>query len=185
VEFSWAGENARIIGTVVHRLLQEAGRRGGLEFDKSELDRLQTVAVSLLAHQGVPMAYLEKSARQVRKALEAALASERGQWMLSAEHSEVESELPLSMVVDGRVRRMVLDRTFVDAEGTRWIIDYKTGMHGGGAVDEFLDREQERYRMQLENYARAMQLLEERPVRLGLYFPLLDGWREWEYKVTG
>ena len=31
----------------------------------------------------------------------------------------------------------------------------------------------------LERYARLFARIETRPLRLGLYFPLLNGWREW------
>jgi hypothetical protein len=48
-------------------------------------------------------------------------------------------------------------------------------------VESFLDRERERYRAQLERYARLMRGMDDHPVRLGLYFPLLGGWREWEF----
>jgi ATP-dependent exoDNAse (exonuclease V) beta subunit len=74
---------------------------------------------------------------------------------------------------------VIVDRTFVDADGTRWIVDYKTGTHEGADVEAFLDREQERYRGQLEQYAALLRVLDPRPIRLGLYFPLLNGWREW------
>ena len=30
-------------------------------------------------------------------------------------------------------------------------------------------------------FQRELQRLERRPVKLGLYFPLLRGWREWDY----
>ncbi|MCW8874689.1 MAG: PD-(D/E)XK nuclease family protein, partial [Gammaproteobacteria bacterium] len=79
----------------------------------------------------------------------------------------------------GRIWHLVLDRTFVDADGTRWIIDYKTGSHAGGGREEFLDREQERYRAQLERYAALLRRIDSRPIRLGLYFPLMAAWREW------
>ena len=75
----------------------------------------------------------------------------------------------------------VIDRSFVDSGGTRWIVDYKTGRHEGGDVERFLDQEQERYRPQLERYAVLMSALEPRPTRLGLYFPALRGWREWAF----
>jgi len=74
----------------------------------------------------------------------------------------------------------VFDRTFVDAEGVRWIVDFKLSRHEGADKEAFLDAERERYRDQLEKYARAMHGMDQRPVRLGLYFPLLRGWREWE-----
>jgi hypothetical protein len=50
----------------------------------------------------------------------------------------------------------------------------------GWGLDAFLDREQERYRSQLERYATVLRKLDARPIRLGLYFPLLGGWREWD-----
>ncbi|MGH8415502.1 MAG: hypothetical protein ACRESX_12295, partial [Gammaproteobacteria bacterium] len=74
----------------------------------------------------------------------------------------------------------VIDRTFVDAEGIRWIVDYKTSRHRGGDVETFLIQEQSRYRQQLENYARLMRGLEQRRVKVGLYFPLLRRFVEWE-----
>ena len=74
-----------------------------------------------------------------------------------------------------------IDRTFVDQDGTRWIIDYKTSRHEEEDVDAFLDQQQERYRDQLEKYGALMKLQVEEPIKLGLYFPLLQGWREWEY----
>ena len=34
-----------------------------------------------------------------------------------------------------------IDRTFVDQDGTRWIIDYKTSRHEEEDVDAFLDQQ--------------------------------------------
>jgi hypothetical protein len=75
----------------------------------------------------------------------------------------------------------VVDRTFVDSEGTRWIVDFKLSRHEGADRDAFLDSENERYRPQLERYARVVRGLDARPIRLGLYFPLLHAWREWSF----
>jgi ATP-dependent exoDNAse (exonuclease V) beta subunit len=85
----------------------------------------------------------------------------------------------LSGVIGGQVVHAILDRTFVDATGTRWIVDFKTGSHEGGAAKAFLDSEVERYRPQLAVYAQLMHALTAAPVRVGLYFPLLGAWREW------
>jgi hypothetical protein len=73
----------------------------------------------------------------------------------------------------------VIDRTFVDEGGVRWIIDYKTSQSPGEDLENFLEAEKERYREQLERYARLMALRDNRPIRLGLYFPLLGAWLEW------
>jgi ATP-dependent exoDNAse (exonuclease V) beta subunit len=81
-------------------------------------------------------------------------------------------------VIDGEAVRGLVDRTFIDA-GVRWIIDFKTSAHEGGRLESFHDEQQRRYRDQMERYARILTPLGN-PVRLGLYFPLLDEWREWE-----
>ncbi len=91
-----------------------------------------------------------------------------------------QSELKLTGATEEGLVNIVVDRTFVDEHGTRWIVDYKTGTHEGADVEAFLDREQERYRKQLEHYAELMRGIDSRPIRLGLYFPLLNGWRDWE-----
>jgi ATP-dependent exoDNAse (exonuclease V) beta subunit len=83
-------------------------------------------------------------------------------------------------VLDGKLVDIVIDRTFVDEQGVRWIVDYKTGMHEGGDLQAFLDSEQARYREQLERYAALLRQTGAQPIRVALYFPLLRGWREWE-----
>jgi ATP-dependent exoDNAse (exonuclease V) beta subunit len=69
-----------------------------------------------------------------------------------------------------------VDRVFRTVEDVRWIVDYKTSRHEGADREAFLDSERERYRGQLEAYARALASGE---TRLGLYFPVLSAWREW------
>jgi ATP-dependent helicase/nuclease subunit A len=181
VEFDWAGETARHVGTVVHRLLQYIGNIGVDHVGSGDLRRFEQIGRKMLARLGVPGGRLNAAVEEICSALQAALDDERGQWILSGQHEKASCELALSGIRDGSVDHMVIDRTFVDENGTRWIIDYKTGAHTGGGVDEFLDREQERYRQQLERYANIMSKMEGRPIRLGLYFPLLGGWREWSF----
>ncbi|MGB0750477.1 MAG: PD-(D/E)XK nuclease family protein, partial [Gammaproteobacteria bacterium] len=111
-------------------------------------------------------------------ALTAMVDDERGAWLL-ADHLEGEVELALAQTSSEGVRELVVDRTFVDEDGTRWIVDYKTGGHEGGDLTTFLDTEQERYSAQLENYAKVMREMDDRPIRLGLYFPLIRAWRDW------
>ena len=115
--------------------------------------------------------------------LHALKGDERGRWTLSA-HANAHSEFRLSGIVDGVLVNVAIDRTFVDEPGTRWIIDYKTGTHLGGERAHFLDNERLRYQAQLERYAALMQRLDPsgvQPIKLGLYFPQLSGWREWDF----
>jgi ATP-dependent exoDNAse (exonuclease V) beta subunit len=72
------------------------------------------------------------------------------------------------------IRTYAIDRVFRAKDGVRWIVDFKTSRHEGTELEKFLDEERRRYEPQLNNYASAFDV-----VRLGLYFPLLRGWREW------
>jgi ATP-dependent exoDNAse (exonuclease V) beta subunit len=74
---------------------------------------------------------------------------------------------------------LVIDRTFLDEDGNRWIVDYKTSSHTGSDLEEFLDREQERYRDQMERYSAIMRRTDRRPIMIGLDFTMIGGWREW------
>ncbi len=185
VEFDWVTETARHVGTVVHRELQRFAREGGaLPGSAVERAAMQRRYAAELAELGVPY---ERRNAAVAKALEAVrrtLDDERGRWLLDASHGSAQSELALTGVVDGGLVSIVIDRTFVDASGVRWIVDYKTSSHEGAGLDEFLDNERERYRGQLERYAQLMRALGDEPIRLGLYFPLLSGWREWAPDVA-
>ena len=181
IEFGWAGETARHVGTVVHRLLQHIGTVGVDHVKSGDLRRFVQIGRKMLARLGVPEGRIKVALEEIDAALQVALEDERSRWILSGLHEKADCELALSGKRGSSIDHMVIDRTFVDEHGTRWIIDYKTGAHTGGGVDEFLDREQERYRQQLERYAVIMSKMEERPIRLGLYFPLLGGWREWSF----
>ncbi len=179
IEFDWASEAARHIGTIVHRYLQRMAEEGVARWDAARIAALRPVLRAALRAEGVPAAELAEAGERVGEALRGVLADERGRWILSETHAEAATELRLSAQLDGQVVHVALDRTFVDAQGTRWIVDYKTGVHQGGDLAAFLDREQERYREQLDRYAKVMAGLDPRPVRLALYFPLLRAWREW------
>jgi ATP-dependent exoDNAse (exonuclease V) beta subunit len=69
----------------------------------------------------------------------------------------------------------IVDRSFRDAAGELWVVDWKTSRHEGKGLEEFLDREQARYAPQLERYASALGAR-----KLALYFPALGKWREWQ-----
>jgi ATP-dependent helicase/nuclease subunit A len=182
-EFDWVGETGRHIGTVVHRelerLTQATPQSSAQALSwRAELRRQQFVYE--LTELGVPERYRAEASERALNAVAATLNDDRGRWILglNTAHSEAHSELALSGVVDGEVRSIVIDRSFVDA-GIRWIIDFKTSTHEGGGLEEFLDSEVERYRGQLQRYAKLMRgYRPDQPVKAALYFPLLKAWRE-------
>jgi ATP-dependent helicase/nuclease subunit A len=171
-EYSWVGLTARAVGTVVHAELRRlADKNCGA--DSTEPDYL-----AWLSELGVGSTELASATARIREALKRTLSDERGRWLLSNAHRESHSEWRLTGLHEGRVVNVIFDRMLVDSDGRRWIIDYKTSSHEGGAVQEFIDREAERYRPQMQRYANLAAQMDQSAVRIALYFPLLGIFRE-------
>ena len=132
-----------------------------------------------LRELGIVDAHRPVALERISRALSVVAGSERAARLLDPGALEGQSELALTAVVDGVLQSLRIDRSFVDADGQRWVVDWKTSTHEGGDREAFLDNELARYRGQLERYARVMKIFDpDRPLRVGLYFPLLDAWRE-------
>jgi ATP-dependent exoDNAse (exonuclease V) beta subunit len=175
-EFDWAGAIAQAVGQVVHaelqRMTENGARPGGGETAEARWVRqLRSLGIDE-AHRGVAIA-------RVRQAMTAVSRSEQAARLLDPAAHEASSELALTAMIDGAVQSLRIDRTFIDETGVRWIVDWKVSAHEGGDPEAFLDKQLERYRGQLERYAQALKLLEPgRALKVGLYFPLQDAWRE-------
>lgn len=176
-EFSWVGERQRHIGTVVHALFAQLAESHPLPAGEA-LTEWRDRAARLLRREGVPAGELAEASGIVITAVARTLSDARGRWILGGQHPEAASELALTGLADGRLRAVVIDRSFVDESGTRWVIDYKTSRHEGGGLEDFLAEELERYRGQLSTYIALARQLGPQPVRAALYFPLLSAFRE-------
>jgi ATP-dependent helicase/nuclease subunit A len=180
--FDWAGETARRVGTLVHAELQAMDLASS---DEAAIRARHPHFHRWLALHGVPADRLQEAAARVVEALTAVHRDPRGRWILQRSREDVREHALSGPAQDGsrsrgEVVRVVFDRSFIDAQGIRWVIDYKTSQHSGGNLEEFLDREVERYRPQLQRYGMLAKRMGPEPVRLGLYFPLMRAWREWE-----
>jgi ATP-dependent helicase/nuclease subunit A len=175
-EFDWAGEQARAVGVVVHRELERLARE---RLPARALPRASRRWRAELLREGLPEPLLAPAEARVAEALARVGESAVAARLLDPTAGEARSELALTAELDGALVRVRIDRSFVDEAGVRWIVDWKTGAHGGGSLEHFLAQELERYSPQLALYSRVMALYDARPQRLGLYFPLLDRFVEW------
>lgn len=188
IEFSWAGEIARITGVLIHRILQQVDPAEWAQWsqqppNENQKSRWQNQLIEL----GIPKDDLAVALKRVLTAIEKAQCDPHAEWIFSHSHRDIKTEWPLAGLVDGTVVHIVIDRSFIDENGIRWIIDFKSSAHEGTDLDTFLDREQQRHKQQLARYAVVVGQLSHqttapmppREIRLGLYFPALQGWREW------
>jgi ATP-dependent exoDNAse (exonuclease V) beta subunit len=176
IEFSWAGETARHVGSVVHRWLQRIAEDQMHGWDAVRVSSLESRFSMQLESRGVPQADLKESVRRVTAALKNTIADERGRWLLGPQ-KDASSERRLRVAGRGTagISTFIVDRVFRDEKGALWVVDWKTSRHEGKGLEAFLDSEQARYAPQLERYGAALGA-----TRLGLYFPALARWREWE-----
>jgi len=183
VTYEWVSDRLRHTGTALHGLLLRIAREGLDVWSEETVRARRTLYEAVLANLGVTPLELPEAAQRVETALLRTLGDPRGRWILAA-HSEAACEVPIAGLINGKLSESVIDRTFIDEAGVRWIIDYKTSDHEGGDLENFFEAEKVRHKEQLERYARLMFQKDERPIRLGLYFPLLGGWREWGAPVV-
>lgn len=172
---------SRYAGTIIHRCLQQIAQDGLSQWTKDKIHSQIPYWQQTLLNLGVNSAHLENHLTTIIAAIHHCLAAPRAQWLFASNVLEQKSEWALTVLINQLPQHIVIDRSFVDAE-IRWIIDYKTSPKPETEIEIFLDQQQIQYQEKMHLYATAVRALDSRPIRLGLYYPLWGGWREWEHK---
>jgi len=175
----WQETAHRNIGTVLHFILQQLSNSPMSAW----LDLLNNNNQweILLRQQNIPSSQLRSAAQTISSALIQMTQSKKARWIFDNKHDAIESEYAISYRHQNNIKQFIIDRTFI-TNNTRWIIDYKTSqMKNDETLESFLDIAKQRHQQQLENYADALSKLDDKPIKLGLYFPLLDAWIQWDY----
>lgn len=177
-EFLWAGEEAKHLGTLVHRYLCRISKEGVNCWTKARINGEKPCFESMLRQLGLNQDRIHSLSQRGLNMLYKTLTDQRGIWILR-KHPEEASEVAFTTVMDGKTVHTIIDRTFVEGN-TRWVIDYKTGSHEGGSLEDFLQNEKNRYEKQLDRYAEILASGgEKRPIKKGLYYPAINQWIEW------
>ena len=133
----------------------------------------------------VPNNVLGYAVKRLRTALEN-IQSHHEAHFLFQDYPESNNEFTLSTVENGSVSNYRLDRTFIDHDGTRWIVDYKSTVHDNQDDDvaEFATEQVDsRHKAQLEKYGALFAQVDTRPIKLAVYFPLLKQLITWPYNA--
>ncbi len=149
----------KTLGTFIHQELYYWAEHPGL-IDKPIEKHFQRWMM-MLREAALPAHHLD----WVQKVMTRVQQDPTARFLLSP-HQDAQSEYEITVSLKGKTKTYIMDRTFIDAEGVRVIVDYKTA--------NFIDSESmwAQYREQLESYAAAMRTLENKPVKLCLYFPV-------------
>jgi len=161
---------ARQTGIIIHYCLQEIVEQGLTTWNEKHIHHQYSHWRQKLQEVGVPERCMDPALQNIRIAIQTSLGSERGRWILDNTHEQSACELEL--IFNGKL--LIIDRTFLYKE-ERWIIDYKTAMPANEqSIENFIQQQITLHKSQLENYKAIMQHTEKKPIRLALYFPLID-----------
>jgi len=178
--FQLPNNTPKNMGIFIHQILQQISLYGSSWWTNHSLETKTIYSSQQLLQLGVLSNQLPEALKNVFTAIHNTLEDPRGQWLIQA-HLESQTELELTAIIDTGIKALIIDKTFIDESGIRWIVDYKTAIFSGENKEIFLDEEQKKYSQQLTDYAAALRAIDSRPIRLGLYFPMLPAWREWDY----
>jgi len=180
IEYEWATAVATGVGIVLHEWLQH-NTSNVLVVQLS--DKLLQRWRSELRALRVPNDRIEYAVKRLVRAVNN-IQADRAAHFLFADYTVQQNEYTLSAFEDGRVNQYRIDRTFIDNDGVRWVVDYKSTDTNNQNVDVFIDQQvAERHRSQLEKYGQLMSKIDHRPIKLAVYFPLLKQLRTWLYSA--
>ena len=174
IEFSWAGEITRICGIIIHQTFQHIDDRGWEDWCQWMQKPPVTAWENSLREHDIPTDNIPDAIRQIHTAVLQTIADPQAAWIFSNQHKGLQVEWPITGLVNNKIVKGIIDRSFVD-NGTRWIIDFKSSRHDDEhSLPEFLQEESNRYRSTMSRYVRLVTLLDQRPVRAALYYPVLQ-----------
>ena len=195
---------ASLLGTCVHEILEQLGVFGLEKWCARDIDTRQASWRARLLQLGVPVVELDSALTTVTQAMNNVIHGAHGQWLFDTTHQAAYNEWPLSRFIavadtasgnpaeqPAAVSRYQIDRSFIDSDGCRWIIDYKiVAPKDDISVKNFINQQTQQYQSQMLNYkslvtsidqaeqrdsqvAQVEQLVSSE-IKCALYFPLLD-----------
>jgi ATP-dependent exoDNAse (exonuclease V) beta subunit len=176
--FQLRDPSARLIGTIAHSIFQQlaiSGTQWWLERCEKEWKAYMR---QHFMRAGLSPTKYDEAANTLHTIIERALQDERCKWILHP-HLAAQSEYQLTVTTAEGCENLIIDRTFIDTEGTRWIIDYKTAETQDNDLDAFFAKQKTKFAPQMAKYQEALRQFESRPIKMGLYFPALAAWCEY------
>ncbi|MBN2864546.1 MAG: UvrD-helicase domain-containing protein [Thiotrichales bacterium] len=172
------------VGNLVHMALELAVHEGVELWNTQLIASRANAYKQWLQQQGLNGELLDEGLRRVLQSLNNAVQNPRVCWALDGSHQDSETEYPLtSLEAESQtVVNHIVDRTYIDEHGIRWIVDYKTSVFDGTRqqASEFIAKKVEMYRPQLARYGALFDVLDggARAQKWVLYFSYLDRWVE-------
>ena len=135
-----------------------------------------------LEQYGFEQSSIARALDFIEESIHKVISAEDINWIFDGELKNSATELCLQSRSGHLLRNHIIDRTFIDRRGIRWIIDYKSiPQPADVSQDEFISRQKERYQDQLDRYKELFSSEENTGIKTALLLtaiPVLA-----EYKV--
>jgi ATP-dependent exoDNAse (exonuclease V) beta subunit len=157
-----AAKDQIAFGIVGHKLIEGLAAALGRH---REFSPSKEAVKRLLLGEGASRESIDGAANGLLTAVERMRKSNHFAFIHDTRHQGGGNELALIQSANNGTQLLRMDRTFIDTDGVRWIVDYK-----------FADSaEVDAHRAQLESYRSALLDVEpSRTIRCAVYFPLQD-----------
>ncbi len=160
----------RLIGIVAHELLCWV-----CTYHPTSIEGVPwCLAEQHLVRLGFSREVLQHAMRQLKQQFQTLFADPIGKWIIQKHESE-RNEYELLVQDGSSTMTKIIDRTFID-QGTRWIIDFKTGQND--------EQSGQRYRQQVDAYASLFTSRSKSPIQCGLYYLATSEWICWTYDIS-
>lgn len=156
------------IGELIHEVLEDYA----IEKDKAEflnsLSHRKIFWKNRIKHLSTNKNLLDDSVQFIYETIEKCITKNELDWIFDESNSSSQSEFQISWSKNGRINSYIIDRTLVDENDVRWIIDYKTGTPRNESMEAFIEFQKLTYTPQLEKYCEAFKKLENRKTKAAL-----------------
>jgi ATP-dependent helicase/nuclease subunit A len=162
------------IGNLVHEALQNYLSNNRL-LNSENMQGLKSYWRRCLDAFAFDTAEIDEALYAIENSLRSTLQDSQLSWVFDHQHEQSAAELALQTYANGYVHTHVIDRTFIDAEGVRWIIDYKSSQPSKQqSLDDFLTEQTTLYSDQLSRYKNLFSKESNKGVKTALLFTSLQ-----------
>lgn len=168
-DFKWEPSCDNAVGIVVHRVLSTIHNGS---FPAKANTEHEISWRNMLLQNGVTNFMATSALNKVKSLVSLARSDDNFKFLMASSNKFSYSEKPVSCVINDEVMNLVVDLTFEDKDGDRWIVDYKTGSRlEDQSLESFLEDQTKAHSEKLDMYESACQTLGGLNFKKALYFP--------------
>jgi len=161
------------VGNLVHEALQNYLSNSKL-LDTANLAGLKKYWRKRLDSFAFANSDIDNAMAKIEQSLRDTLQDSELGWVFDNRQEQSAAELPLQSFTSGYVHTYIIDRTFIDSTGVRWIIDYKSSQPSNKqSLESFFTEQTALYGEQLARYRSLYANEDNKGIKTALLFTSL------------